>query len=131
MDGVNSAIYSRLSGGTALVSMLGGTAIYHEAAPDGAALPYVVYSQVSGVINNDSANMVRYPSYFVRGYSTSNITAHQIDAACEALLHHATLTVSGWTNIHTLKDEDISNTEILGNNSRVYMAGGYYTIQLA
>ena len=36
---LNAAVYSQLSGGTALVSALGGTAIYHGVAPEGRALP--------------------------------------------------------------------------------------------
>ena len=42
-NALNTGIYSTLSGGTALTTALGGTAIYYQQAPDEAALPYVVW----------------------------------------------------------------------------------------
>ena len=48
INALNAAIYSKLSGGTALVSALGGTCIYHGIAPEGRALPYVIWSYVAG-----------------------------------------------------------------------------------
>ena len=44
MNVINVAIQSALSGGTALITALGGTAIYHLEAPPLHPLPYVVYS---------------------------------------------------------------------------------------
>ena len=51
-NALNTALYTKLSGGTALTGALGGTCIYHGVAPEGAALPYVVWSYAAGGADN-------------------------------------------------------------------------------
>lgn len=131
MNALNAGIYNTLAGGTALTSLLGGTAIYYEEAPDGTPFPYVVFSIQGGGDLNLSPSRMKDVLYFVRGYSkVSTANAGSIDAACDALLHHKTLTVTGWTNYNTQRETDIENTEVDSAGQTIYMAGGVYRISI-
>ena len=93
INALNAAIYSKLSAGTALTTALGGTAIYHGVAPEGKALPYVIWSYVAGGHENmtprESVNAVIY----VRAYAADAKTAAQLDGYAAELLE-TTLSIS-------------------------------------
>ncbi len=131
MNALNAGIHNTLKGGTALTSLLGGTAIYYEQAPDNTPFPYVVFSIQGGGDLNLSPSRMKDILYFVRGYSkTSPANAGSIDAACDALLHGKTLTVTGWNNYNTQRETDIENTEVDSAGQTIYMAGGVYRISI-
>jgi hypothetical protein len=127
---MGTALYSTLSGGTALVTELGGTAIYAEQAPDGASLPYIVFSHQAGMVQNITHSNLRDDTWFVRGYAATRAQANRIDGLVEGLLHKKTLTVSGFTNFWTVKTEQVAFIENPPSGTRVYMAGGMYQIRL-
>ena len=55
MNALTSAIYTTLTGGTALTSLLAGTAsVYYNAAPDDATFPYVVFNYQSNLEENQT-----------------------------------------------------------------------------
>jgi hypothetical protein len=129
MNELNTALYSTLSAGTALLSLLGGTAIYHLQAPDGAALPYLIYSWQGGGPTTE----VRYLTSqveFIRAYGTTALQAGSIMAAADALLDYTPMTVSGWTNIFLAREGDYEMVETLPNGEQVYTDGGFYRIML-
>ena len=130
---LNAAIYSKLTGGTALTAILsGGTAsIYGKQATDGAALPYVVFSPVAGGPLNICPADMRDMVYFVRGYSLSDAGAGSIDAQISSLLHGGSLSVSGYTNYNIVREQDFSMIENLPSGQKVYMAGANYRISLS
>jgi hypothetical protein len=130
MNAVAVALYTTLSGGTALTSLLGGTAVYQQQAPDGAALPYVVFSKQAGGPENIDPHDRRDLTYFVRAYAGSAKTAGQIDAAVEALLHRHNLPVTGWNTLWCARDADLETVEPQPNGVPVYMAGGMYRIRI-
>ncbi len=129
MNELNAAIFSALSSGTALVGALGGTAIYHMQAPEGAALPYVVYSWQGGGRTNEVPNLTNRVE-FVRAYAANAAQAGTIDAYCKALLDNKTLTVTGWTNIWTVREDDYESVETPVNGVPVYAIGGMYRVIL-
>ena len=129
-NALDTAIYNTLSGGTALTAALGGTAIYYQQAPDGAALPYVVWSYPAGGDDNLTSSRMKSMVAYVRGYADDAAQAGTIDAYCDALLHGKALTVTGWTNFWSAREEDIALVENLPDKTRVYSAGGYYRIRL-
>jgi hypothetical protein len=49
---MDTAVFSKLSGSTALVTALGGTAVYKNQAPDNQPLPYVIWNWQSAVDEN-------------------------------------------------------------------------------
>lgn len=128
---VDNAVYAKLSGGTALISELGGTAIYNLIAKDKAALPYVIFSHVTGGPENDCPSDRRTALYLVRAFASTHVKAKTIDEKVDALLHRQSLSVSGYTNWWTVREMDVPSTvEILGNSEKVFSAGGYYRIKL-
>lgn len=128
LNATRQALYNALSGGTALVSALGGTAIYSAQAPDGAALPYIVYSLQAGGQEYAPGTLENH-LWYVRAYAAGEKTAGDLYALADALLDGQTLTVTGWRNFATRRIEDISLPEETPNG-RVYSAGGIYRIRL-
>lgn len=127
---VNTALYSKLSVGSALVTLLGGTTIYSQLAPDGKPLPYVVFSQQAGGPLNINPSDLREPLYFVRGFASSAALAGSIDAACSGLLHKQALSVTGYTHVFTQREEEFETVEIEPSGEKIYMAGAFYRITL-
>jgi hypothetical protein len=129
MIATDQAFYTRLSGGTALTALLaaGTASIFHLQAPEGAALPYVLWSLQGGGDENLSAHRVKQDIYFVRAYSgVSAAQAGAIDAQIDPLLHLVPLTVSGWTDLWLARETDLESVEITPTGARVWMQGGLY-----
>ena len=114
MNELNAALYSRLSGGTALTGLLGGTAIYHAQAPD----------------ENQTANRTKNALVYVRAYANKAATAGSIDAAADALLHDSPLTVTGYTNFWIRRDGDVELIENTPNGAKIYSSGATYRVRL-
>ena len=128
---VETALYTQLTGGTALIAALGGTAIYALQAPDGSLPPFVVFTPVAGQPDNDTPSDMRSVLYQVRCYSGSKATAASLDALVSARLHRQTLSVTGYTNFWTVRESDSpALVENLPNNVKTYSYGGYYRIRL-
>lgn len=127
---VNAALFSKLSGGTALITLLGGTSIYSQQAPDGKAPPYVVFSQQAGGPMNINPSDLRGLLYFVRGFASTGMAAGSIDAACSTLLHKQALTVSGYTHVWTQREEEFETIEVTPSGDKIFMAGAFYRIEL-
>ena len=132
MKALNTAIYSRLSGATALTSLLAGTAsVYAIQAENNATYPYCVYSLQSGLDENMTQNRTKDMLYFIRGYSKiSNAQAGSIDAQIDAAIHHVAFTVTGWTNFWLAREESIELVENAPTGEQVWMNGGLYRVRI-
>lgn len=128
MKFLNQAIYTRLSGATAVTSLLSGTtAIYALQAPEGATLPYTVFSIQAGGDVNDTNNRLKNLVVSVRAYATTNARAGSIDSQIDTALHLAPFSnVTGWTNIWLARETDIETVENPPTGSQVFMNGGLY-----
>ena len=129
MNHLITSIYTTLSGGTALTSMLGGTAIYHLQAPDGAALPYVVFSNAGGGDESLTPSRMTNTVWNVRAWADDAKEAWAIMDAVDALLHNKTLTVTGWTCFWSMRENIFELTDTTGADT-LYGAGAYYRIRL-
>lgn len=128
---MGSALYSKLTGGTALTALLAsGSAVYNQRAPDGAAFPYIVFNQQGGGPENVDPNDKRNLVYFVRAYAQNADTAGSIDAQVSALLHHKALSVGGYTNLWTARETDLEAVETPPNEQPIYMMGALYRIRI-
>ena len=127
---LNTGMYTKLSGGTALTTLLGGTAVYYLHAPEGASLPYVVWNYQGGGDENITPSRMKNLMVFVRGYATTPALAGSIDTQIDALLHKQTLSVSGWTNFWTHREEDLALVEYEPTGNNIYMTGGMYRVRL-
>lgn len=131
MNELHAAIYSRLSGGTALINALGGTAIFHMQAREGQSYPYVVWNIQGGGDENLTPNRTKNYVLFVRCYSENSAAqAGSIDAQVDALLHLNPVAPSGWTGMWMARESDMETVEYEPSGSPVYMRGGMYRLML-
>jgi len=130
MNAVNAGIYSALSGGTALIALLGGTAIYHHNAPEKKPLPYVVFNKQGGGPENSHPDDARDYVYFVRGYASTAKAAGDIDEAVSSLLHRKSISITGWTTFWLARELEIESVEQTPANVNIYSAGALYRIRI-
>ena len=128
MKFLNTALYSRLQGATALTSLLSGTAaVFAQQAPQGAILPYVVFSVQGGGDENMTANRTKNLLVFIRAYASGNAQAGSIDAQIDTALHLVPFTgVSGWTSMWLAREQDLELVENPPTGSQVFMNGALY-----
>jgi len=129
-NAVNTAVFNKLDV-SALTTLLGGTAIFYQQAPDHEAVPYVVWSYMAGGDENLTPSRMKNNVLFVRAYTSNQAQAGTIDAAIDALLHNQELTVSGWTNFWMARETDLSLIENPASGEKNYMAGGTYRVRLS
>ena len=129
-----SALYSRLSG-TALGTLTaGGTAspsVYHEQAPDNAALPYVVFLYPSEVDDNTSPR--RLKDIVIRAYAVAlnDAQAGTIDACIDTLLHRNPLgSAGGWKNIRLQRENGYQLITTSEAGLRYYTSGADYRAEI-
>lgn len=128
MKFLNTAIYNRINGATAVTSLLAGTtSVYALQAPEGATLPYIVWNVQGGGDTNDTSNRLKNLVIFIRAYASTNARAGSIDAAIDTALHFVPFTgVTGWTNIWLARETDLETVENPPTGSQVFMNGGLY-----
>jgi len=128
----DEAMYTRLAGGTALITALGGTAIYNRRAPQGTARPYVIFFPMSGDDQNDSPRRAKDFVYAVKAVADSMSTAETVDDTVDALLHDSTLSVTDWGCYWMMRENDITPyPEDVGGGQTIWHAGGQYRVRLA
>lgn len=125
MNALNAAITSKLAADATLVAMLGTAAeghtaaVYHRRAPEGAALPYVVFNKMSGVQKYTLGERIYVDFvYQIKGLcespadSPSGKVASLIDERIDALIGtDGTLTISGHTHLYCRAIGDIDYPE--------------------
>ncbi|HRS74554.1 MAG TPA: DUF3168 domain-containing protein [Anaerolineaceae bacterium] len=122
---LNTAIYTAI-GGT-LTSA--GTAVFYLAAPDGQALPYIVWDYTADIDENMDRNRTRNSLVFIRAYASTAGAAGTIDGQVDALLHMKALTITGWSNFWTARENSFSSVETDQSGRKVFMAGAEYRIR--
>jgi hypothetical protein len=132
MNALNSALYSRLQTTSAITSLLSGTtAIYNQQAPEGAILPYVVFSTPSEIDENMTQNRTKNNVVYIRAYSGSSAAqAGSIDAAIDTALHLIPLTVTGWSNFWMVREQGIELVETQPSGKIVYSSGANFRCRL-
>ena len=131
MNAIDDAVNSALVAGTALITALGGTAIYWRIADQGTPYPYVTFSKATGTEENSSPRRARRVMYTVMAVSDNPDKAGDIDDEIDTLLHGATLTITGWGNYRTARETDIDYEEVTNAGQVVYHRGGQYGIWIA
>lgn len=127
---LNTALFNQLAGGAALVSALGGTAIYFQHAPDDAPLPFVVWSYAAGGDENMTPNRTKNLIVLVRTFAATRAQGGTLDALVDARLHMQELTVSGWKNFWMARETEVSLVENLPNTDKTYVTGAQYRCRL-
>ena len=129
MNALIQGIYSKLAGGTALVSALGGTAIYHQQAPEQTAAPYVVFSIAGGGDENITPSRLMNIVTNVRVYADTAKQAWTVMDLVDPLLHGGSVTVTGYTCFWSARENMWELTDNTGAQP-LYAAGAYYRIRL-
>lgn len=132
MNTLETAIYSRLSGGTALTALLGGTAAYNTVLPGSASYPAVVFQLQGGGDENLTPRRSKSLLYTIKAISATGAKqAGAVDAEIDTLMHGRPLTVSGYTNFWCMRESDVSYAEPNGAGGYYWHVGGVYRIRLA
>jgi len=129
-NSLNTAIFNQLKAGTALITALGGTALYYLQAPDEATQPFVVWNYQAGGDENETSNRTKNIVVNVRCFARTPAQAGTIDALVDGRLHMQTLSVPGWTNFWLARETEIALVENLPNVEKSYMAGALYRVRL-
>jgi len=124
---LNATIYSTL-GGTITNA---GTAVYFLQAPDNAVLPYIVWDYVNEGEENTNPHRGKDCVLFIRAYASTPSAAGVIDGQIDTALHEKTLTITGWTNIQTRRENGMSMVETDSAGRKTYMCGADYRIRSA
>lgn len=131
-NALGSAVYSKLSGGSTLTSLLhsGSLSIYNVEPPYEAPYDYVVFNVQDSSEKNDTRHRVKDITLQVRAYATALNRAGSIDAACDALLHGGSLSITGWTTLWQVRASDIEVTEYDEADRPIYTRGGLYDLKI-
>jgi len=127
---LGSAIYATLAAGTALIGELGGTRIYEALAPQGQALPYVVYFRAGGGDDNSSPRRTRSEQWVVKGIGTDVFQARRIDELIDAQLHEGSLSITGWDCYQAARRTDVAYAEPGGGGVIYWHRGGVYRFNI-
>ena len=133
MNALETGLFSALAGGTALTTLLGGTAIYNTLAPQGSEPPYVVFNQqaespvwtLDGVAYEDFLYQVQ--AVTVGG---SMKEAGQSEAAVDDVLSDGTVTVVGYGTMYVRRQEGVSYAETV-DGRRFNHRGAIYRLMVA
>lgn len=139
MNELDASIYNKLTGDATLTGLLaaGTASVFNGMAPQGAAMPYVVFSAASDRdgYTLDAEATVDF-IYGVKAVTSSPAgsptkkAAGTIAARIKTVLNDAPLTITGRTWLSTRRESSIDYSEPA--NSNVYFhVGGNYRIWIA
>ena len=131
LDDTSAALYTTLTGGTALTALLAGTtSVYDSQAPDGSSYAYAVFSHQGGGPELINPSNIEGNLWFVRVYSSTSMKlATQAFAQVDLLLHKKNLSISGVTTFWCAREENIKLVETTPSGEKAYTAGGIYRIR--
>lgn len=119
---VRRSLYGKLAGDTTLNNLLASSpsgyakSIYHQEAPQAAAMPYVIFSKSSGVPTEamHAPSVMQTDVWMVKAvdHNTSADTAEAIADRITTLLNDASLSISGGTLLYLRRQSDIDYPEI-------------------
>jgi len=128
---LNTALYTTLSGSTALTTALGGTSIYFQQAPESKEVPFVIWSYQSSFQENIELSPLHQVIVYIRCYDTNPARAGTVDNIIDGLIDGKTLSLSGsWVNYWSAREEDIVLVEEAPSQVTIHSIGAYYRINL-
>lgn len=129
-DAVAEALKTTLEGGTALAGAMGGTYVYYGLAPDGDAVPYVIFNLQSGAEENATPTDSERRTYLVKAVADTVGSAQVLAGHVDDLLHKQTLTCAGYANFYTARQTLVEYIEVLPDMRRYGHAGGMYLVRV-
>ncbi len=129
-NAIDAALYARLQTNGSVTALLAGTtAIYKQQAPEGATLPYIVFSMPSETDPNETPRRRKDDILFIRAFATGSngaAVAGSIDDRIDSAVHLIPLTVSGWTNIWLAREQGLETVETTPTGALIFMRGANY-----
>ena len=130
MNEIETGIYTALSGDTAIYAALGATAVYNRSAPQGTARPYIVFFHTGGGHENINPSDMQNHLYLAKAVADTPLSAGTIDGLITSALHKQKLTVDGYTNFWTAREQEVQITETAADGTVIYHTGAYYRIRI-
>ena len=130
MNAIETGLYSALSGDTAIFGEIGSTAVYNRTAPQGTARPYIVFFHAGGGHENINPSDMQNHLYLVKAVADTPLKAGTIDGLCTTRLHKQTLTVTGYTNFWTAREQEVQITETSPDGKSIFHTGAYYRVRI-
>jgi hypothetical protein len=128
MSAIDVAIFTKLGAAAGLTALV-STRIYARQAPQGAALPYVIFShQAGGQVNMEPVDRLELV-YWIRGFATTQAAAGAIDDQISAALHRQTLTATGWAHLGCQRESDQRLEDRDAAGALVWITGALYRIR--
>jgi hypothetical protein len=127
----DQALYSRLSTTSALVGVLGGTAIYKDLAPQGTKPPYVLFNKMSNVPAYTLTRLAfENMTYQVKAITTgfTSTAAGQIAKEVDTALQDTVLTIAGHLHVYIRRIEDVDYLEPAEGGLVYKHLGGIYRV---
>lgn len=131
------SLYGKLAGDTTLNTLLGTPAtgysksIYHQQAPDGAQLPFVIFQRQSGLPTETfgDPSAIENEIWLVKAVdrNASTDTAEAISARIAVLLNDTTLSISGATLLYLRRQSDVEYPEVI-DGAQYHHAGSLYRL---
>lgn len=134
LNAVKAALYTKLTGGTALTALLSGTAaVYESLAPSGAQAPYVIYQKQagSGAYTLGDGKATDTHVFLVKAVTDepSAKRAGEIREQIDILLDRGSLTITGGTALLIRRGSDVEYPE-LAEGRRINHVGATYRIEV-
>lgn len=132
MKAVETGIYTRLAGYSALTTVLGGSYIYNRVAPQGQPRPYVVFFHAGGGPDNVYPGRLQSDTYMVKAVADSLSQAATLDGLIDAALHHAedSLSITGYKTLWVVRENEVQAAERADNGDIIWHYGAYYHIRI-
>ena len=126
---LEEALFTKLSDSS--ITAAGASGVFNRIAPEGSALPCVIFQWQGGGDENSSPRRARNTLYSVQALAETLDDAEAIDAAVDALLHLQALAVPGWSNFWMAREGDIAYQEVDPAGRPIFHAGGIYRIRMS
>jgi len=128
MSAIDVAVFNKLSGAGGLTALV-SSRIYARQAPQGAALPYVLFShQGGGQANMEPVDRLELV-YWIRAYAATQSAAGAIDDQISAALHRQALTATGWAHLGCQRESDQRLEERDAAGALIWITGALYRIR--
>lgn len=128
MSAIDVAVFNKLAGAAGLTALV-SSRIYARMAPQGTALPYVLFShQGGGQANMEPVDRLEVV-YWIRAYAATQAAAGAIDDQISAALHRQALTITGWAHLGCQREGDQRLEERDAAGALIWITGALYRIR--